>query len=73
MEIGDVRFNLGLAPSKKHRVPGIVDFPEANIKIPKPNLIGPATQETAQDTIKTDELSEEALLFYSSRDETSGA
>lgn len=70
MEIGDIRFNLGPAPTKPTRQRHVIDFSEANIVIPRPNIIDPTIQETVQETIKTDELSEEALLFYSSRDET---
>ena len=72
MEVDGVKFNLG-SESRTIRKLQIVadDFSEANLKVPKPNLITQSVQETVADVIKTDGLTDEQLLFYSSRsDET---
>jgi hypothetical protein len=68
-ECGNIKFNLGPAPkAKAKRYNVAADIPEAALKIPQ---FTPAETETQTDNpIKTDELSEDELLFYSAVDAT---
>lgn len=70
-ELGEMRFTLGAKPRVQRKSVDIAnDFPEANIKIPQYNpVVSDKVQAIVEDVIKTDELTEEDLLFYSSRDE----
>jgi hypothetical protein len=78
IEIDNVKLNLGPEPRKIRRVLEVAnDIPEANLKIPQynPHTGGEAaeffddTELETSDVIKTNELTEEQLLFYSAREE----
>lgn len=77
-ELGPMKFNLGAEPkAKPRRRPTLVsnDFPEASIKVPQYNpLIKPMSDAMiiTDNSIKTDELTPEQLLFYSSNSEAQG-
>lgn len=67
VEIGDLKFNLGQPPQtiRKNQIVQSM-FSDADIKIPKYN---PVVSDSTPDIIKTDELTQEQLLFYSSDSE----
>lgn len=66
MEIGDIKFGLGQLPviPKKSNIQSM--FQEADLRIPKYN---PVVTDSTPDIIKTDELTDEQLLFYSSNEQ----
>ena len=67
-EIGDIKFSLG-APLVRHQAAIKSEDPLANAKVPLFNgITNPAVAQTVADVIKTDELTQEQLLFYSSAD-----
>ena len=69
-EIGDIKFTLGLKPTTKkaQQLPELT-FPEANIQVPTFNgITNPDVLKAVEDQIKTDGLTDEQLLFYSSAD-----
>lgn len=67
LEVGNVKFNLGLAPRVKSKSNSAdFDIPEANLKVPQ------FTPTIENDLIKTDDLSEDELLFYSAVNESQG-
>jgi hypothetical protein len=85
IKIDNIEFTLGTAPKTHTRQPSVAnDFPEANIRIPQYNpLATPGTTQSVsqygqtaqnvsqyvQDTIKTDGLTDEQLMFYSATGE----
>lgn len=71
LEVDGIKMVLGSVPKRAAKQLDIgSDILEANIKVPAFNgVINPNVKEYVEDTIKTDELTEEQLLFYSSRTE----
>jgi len=62
LKLGDLELQLGNSPIKPSKF--LSEIPEANLKIPKPNLI-----DQGPDIIETpNALSEEDQLFYSARE-----
>lgn len=69
LEVDNVKFNLGAAPKRSRKAANEGDiFPEASLKVPQ---FTPTTASLVADTIASDELTEEQLLFYSARPEDS--
>lgn len=67
-EIGDIKFNLGAKPKRERKhTPIEFDIPEASVKIPQYN---PIVKQVVADVIKTDDLTQEELLFYSATGDT---
>lgn len=71
IKIEGLELTFGPAPIKRAKSDSIdlSAFPEANIKVPSYTPYTAAVKEVA-DQIATDELSEEQLMFYSSRPES---
>ena len=70
-EIGDIRFSLGASPVKQQKIKELPEltFPEVNIKVPAFNgITNPEVLKAVEEQIKTDGLTDEQLLFYSSAD-----
>lgn len=70
MEIGNIKFNLGATPQKQTKsFNPALDIPEAGLKIPQ---FTPSEVSETPDNIKTTDLSDEDLLFYSATDNSQG-
>ena len=69
IKVDNIELHLGKMPLKASKSPVIMPYvaPEEDIKVPQFNGYTPNTEAT--DTIETDELSEEELLFYSATGE----
>lgn len=74
IEIDGIKLALGQAPKRATRPQGDAQaFPEASLQIPAFNGSPEATSDVkayVQEVIKTDELSDEDLLFYSATGES---
>lgn len=70
IEVDGIKLNIALLPKKQPQsIDFAADFPEANIKIPQYNGPNGTGGSQGPDTITTDELTSDQLLFYSAKSE----
>lgn len=71
IEIDNIKLTLGSKPSAYKQPRGTTQvFPEADIKIPQYNgITNPNVAQAVADTIETDGLTEEQLMYFSSASE----
>lgn len=65
IKVGNIEFTLPQSANTKPAIDPEV-FPEANIKVPAYNGVKTSLE---PDAIKTEELTEEQLMFYSAKEE----